>query len=93
MAKSSTSGIGVTGLLGVVFVTLKLCGVIDWSWWLVTLPFWGGLVIAILMVLIMGAYLSGKKSSQDDVWTHKPSRWRERLEELKAEQEKTKTSK
>lgn len=36
---------GVLGLLGVVFVTLKLTGVIAWSWLWVTLPFWGGLAI------------------------------------------------
>lgn len=34
-------GINITGLLGVVFVTLKLCEVIDWSWWWVLLPFYG----------------------------------------------------
>lgn len=43
-------GIGVLGLLGVVFITLKLLGVIDWSWWLVTLPFWGGLALAVSIV-------------------------------------------
>jgi hypothetical protein len=43
-------GFGMVGLLGVVFITLKLVGVIDWSWWLVTLPFWGGLVIVIFTV-------------------------------------------
>lgn len=37
---SSGGGIGVLGLLGVVFVTLKLLGKIDWSWWWVTAPFW-----------------------------------------------------
>jgi hypothetical protein len=53
-SSSSSGGIGVLGLLGVVFVTLKLTGHVDWSWWLVTLPFWGGfaflLVIALLLV-------------------------------------------
>lgn len=38
------------GLLGVVFVTLKLTDVIDWSWWWVTLPFWGGLVLGIVIL-------------------------------------------
>jgi len=38
---TNSSGIGVCGLLGVAFVILKLCGVIDWSWWWVTAPFWG----------------------------------------------------
>lgn len=43
----SSGGIGVCGLLGCIFVTLKLCNVIDWSWWWVTAPFWGGLVIVL----------------------------------------------
>jgi hypothetical protein len=52
MSKSTTSsgGIGVLGLLGVVFVTLKLVGVIDWSWWWVTAPFWGGLALVLAIV-------------------------------------------
>jgi len=45
-------GIGVIGLLGVAFVVLKLTGYIDWSWWWVTAPFWGGIAIALLIVLI-----------------------------------------
>jgi hypothetical protein len=32
-------------LLGLLFITLKLLGVITWSWWLVLLPVYGGLVI------------------------------------------------
>ena len=51
--KSSSSGIGILGLLGVVFVTLKLCGVIGWSWWLVTLPFWGGLAFCLALIAII----------------------------------------
>ena len=39
--EANYGGIGVFGLLGVVFVTLKLTHYIDWSWWYVTLPFWG----------------------------------------------------
>lgn len=38
---SSSVGVDVVGLLGVAFVVLKLMGIIDWSWWWVTLPFWG----------------------------------------------------
>lgn len=47
---SSSGGVGVTGLLGVVFVTLKLIGHIDWSWWWVLAPFWLPLVIVALLV-------------------------------------------
>lgn len=38
-----SGGIGFLGLLGLLFIALKLCHVIAWSWWLVTLPLWGGL--------------------------------------------------
>lgn len=43
-------------LLGLIFVTLKLTGHITWSWWLVTIPFWGGLALSLgifLMVLFI----------------------------------------
>lgn len=56
-SNSSSGGIGVLGLLGVVFVTLKLCGVIDWSWWYVTMPFWGGFALILLILGLMGAGL------------------------------------
>lgn len=45
---SSGSGIGVIGLLGVAFVVLKLTGFIDWSWWLVTAPFWSGAALLLI---------------------------------------------
>jgi hypothetical protein len=53
----SSGGIGILGLLGVLFVGLKLAGIITWSWWYVTLPFWGGiaLVLSILLVVFIGA--------------------------------------
>jgi len=50
--ENSSSGIGVFGLLGVVFVVLKLTNYIDWSWWYVTLPFWGGIVLGIFILII-----------------------------------------
>ena len=52
-SNSTSSSSGILGLLGVAFVVLKLTGFIDWSWWLVTLPFWGGpaLVLAIMFIL------------------------------------------
>lgn len=51
-SKSSSGGIGVLTALGLIFVVLKLVGVIHWSWWYVTLPFWGGLVLVIALILI-----------------------------------------
>ena len=48
----SSGGVGVLGLLGVAFVVLKLTGHINWSWWWVTLPFWGGFVIIPFIFLV-----------------------------------------
>ena len=44
--------VGILGILGCIFVTLKLCNVIDWSWWLVTLPFWGGAILFLIIFLV-----------------------------------------
>lgn len=61
-SSSNSSGIGLFGLLGVAFIVLKLCNVITWSWWIVTLPIWGGLAlgIVILIVGIIGELISNK---------------------------------
>jgi phosphoglycerol transferase MdoB-like AlkP superfamily enzyme len=52
-SSSSSNGIGVFGLLGVAFVVLKLTGYIDWSWWWVTAPFWGGFALFLGVLLII----------------------------------------
>lgn len=40
-------------MLGIAFVVLKLTGFIDWSWWLVTLPFYGAFALAAIVYLII----------------------------------------
>ena len=56
--KAVSNGASTLSLLGIVFVILKLTGSITWSWWWVTLPFWGGTVllvaIAIIVLIILG---------------------------------------
>lgn len=37
---ASSGGIGLTGAVFLVFLVLKLTGVITWSWWWVTAPLW-----------------------------------------------------
>ncbi len=49
-SSSSSSGIGVGGLLLVAFIVLKLCGVITWSWWWVLSPLWIGFAIAVVIL-------------------------------------------
>lgn len=46
--------IGLTTLLTIIFVVLKLCGILQWSWWWVLSPLWGGVVIFIVVVVFVG---------------------------------------
>ena len=48
-----SGGIGFFGLLGIVFITLKLCGVIDWEWWLVLAPIWVPVLVVFVVVFII----------------------------------------
>ena len=52
-SSSSSRGFGLFGILGIVFVILKLTDNIDWSGWWVTLPFWGGLALLIGFIIIV----------------------------------------
>lgn len=53
----SNQGIGFFGALALLFIALKLLGVISWSWWWVLSPIWIGalLTIAILIALYLWA--------------------------------------
>lgn len=53
----------VMGVLTLIFVVLKLVGVIAWSWWLVLAPLWVGLGLYIVIVGFM-ALFTGKQLSK-----------------------------
>ena len=59
MSKTASDGITLCELLFVVFLILKLTGVITWSWWWVTCPLWGpwAFVFALVIIFVM---LKGK---------------------------------
>lgn len=53
-------GIGLLTVIGIVFVILKLCGVVKWSWIWVLCPFWVdmiGTIVSLIIVLIMAAMI------------------------------------
>ena len=50
--KERNSGLNATDVLLIVFIILKLCGVINWSWWWVLSPLWISIIIAIFVILI-----------------------------------------
>lgn len=53
MSNSSNNGISGLTLLGIAFIILKLTNIIDWSWWWVTLPLWGGIVLILFIALMI----------------------------------------
>ena len=58
MANNNNSAVTVSfpisGLLTVAFVVLKLCHVIDWSWWWVLSPAWIPIAIVLVITIIVG---------------------------------------
>ncbi len=59
--ENSSGGIGLLGLVFIVFLVLKLIGTINWSWLWVTAPLWIPLSIAIVATLIYALVLFIKK--------------------------------
>lgn len=44
----------IVGLIFLVFLVLKLTGVIDWSWWWVTSPLWLAALAAVAALVLLG---------------------------------------
>lgn len=73
MSKNNTSpagGLSLPAVLGIVFIVLKLCHVIDWSWWWVLAPFWITIAVVVLLVVILGiiAAVCDKDEIHDDYY-------------------------
>jgi len=55
MSNAESTG-GFSTILVLIFITLKLTGYIQWSWWWVLSPIWISILFAITLVLI-GVFL------------------------------------
>ena len=57
------TGTSLPTLLTVLFIALKLCGIIDWSWWWVLspIPITVGIALSVAAVAISIAMYVGKK--------------------------------
>jgi hypothetical protein len=51
-----SKGMGIDVILTIVFVVLKLCGVITWSWWWVFSPIWITWGIVIVVVALFAIF-------------------------------------
>lgn len=57
MEGSSRGGIGFVGMLTVLFIGLKLCGIIHWAWIWVLSPIWIAALIVVLVILVYTLYV------------------------------------
>lgn len=48
-----SNGVGCLGVVLIVFVILKLCGLIQWSWFWVLSPLWIPILIVVVIVAIV----------------------------------------
>ena len=72
---SGSTGLGLTSVLTIIFVVLKLVGVIDWSWWWVFSPTLIDLGLTIIVLIIYAAYVvhenkkyGTSKKDKNDKW-------------------------
>lgn len=49
-------GIGLGTILFIVFLILKLCGTINWSWWWVTSPIWIPFGFSIIVIIFSAIF-------------------------------------
>ena len=68
---SRSSGLGLASVLTIIFIVLKLVGVIDWSWWWVFSPILIDFVIAIIAVVILVAWYAW----EDKAWKFKKQKY------------------
>lgn len=51
-----SSGYSLLTILTIIFIVLKLLGLISWSWWLVLCPLW--IPVACFLFMIMIIYIA-----------------------------------
>jgi len=71
---NNKNSIGITGILFLIFLTLKLTNNIDWSWWWVTSPIWIPLgvilttfLVSFIIFLFWGVILVMRGHKPEDV--------------------------
>ncbi|WP_327139307.1 hypothetical protein [Nocardia sp. NBC_01327] len=59
---ASAGGIGFTGALFIALLVLKVTHTVSWSWWWITAPVWGSVLVAVLLILTVTVALVAKAS-------------------------------
>ena len=58
---TTSSGIGFSGLLAILFIALKLTGYITWSWLWVLAPIWITFIFVVFILIIAGIVIALNK--------------------------------
>lgn len=98
---SNSGGLSLAAVVFVVFLILKLAeiGVVaNWSWWWVTCPLWGSLVIAVPLVVMyfIGIHQVKSRIAQrkaEPPTVRKKSRFQQRLAEVQRQQKEARDNK
>lgn len=61
MENKSEGSLSFLGVLTIVFITLKLCKVISWSWLWVLSPVWIPLAIGVIFCIVATIYVLVKR--------------------------------
>ena len=51
--ETNDTGMSFSGVLTLIFIVLKLCKVINWSWWWVLSPIWITILLIIIIYLLV----------------------------------------
>lgn len=64
-SSSSGGGVGIPAVIQIVFIILKVVGVIEWSWFWVLSPTWISILVAIVALLIFFIVWAITKASRN----------------------------
>ena len=64
MSNNRSYSLGFLDVLTIIFITLKLLGIIHWSWFWVLSPIWGGFTLMLIIAIIGIIGITGIKIKQ-----------------------------
>lgn len=65
-SNNSSSGIGVLGVLQIIFIVLKCLDLVSWTWLQVFIPTFIGIGITVVVLIALAIYFSKPKNK--DLW-------------------------
>lgn len=73
---SYSGGIGLSGIVTIIFIILRLLGVIDWSWTWVLSPLWIDFILMSLIIAGLTIYFKHENKKNTDNLGGKKDKWK-----------------